>query len=66
MRVYFNGEPREIEERATIAALLECLQFDPRYVAVEVNLQLVPRDRHAHHVLQADDRLEVVTLVCGG
>jgi sulfur carrier protein len=66
MRIFFNGEPREVDEQATIAALLKQFQLQPRYVAVEVNLQLIPRDRHEQHVLQADDRLEVVTLVGGG
>jgi sulfur carrier protein len=35
-------------------------------VAVEVNLQLVPRARHAEQQLREADRLEVVTLVGGG
>ncbi len=66
MRIFFNGEPHDIEEHATIATLLRRFELQPRYVAVEVNLQLIPRDRHDQHVLQADDRLEVVTLVGGG
>jgi sulfur carrier protein len=66
MKIFFNGQPHEVEEGTTIAALLNRFELQPRYVAVEVNLQLIPRDRHAHHVLQAEDRLEVVTLVGGG
>ena len=66
MRIFFNGEPHDVDEHTTIATLLERFQLQPRYVAVEVNLQLIPRDRHDQHVLQADDRLEVVTLVGGG
>ena len=37
-----------------------------RGVAVEVNCQIVPRARHAEHVLADGDRLEIVTLVGGG
>ena len=66
MRIFFNGEPHDIAENTTVAALLRQFQLQPRYVAVEVNLQLVPRDRHDQHVLQSEDRLEVVTLVGGG
>jgi thiamine biosynthesis protein ThiS len=66
MRIFFNGEPRDIQENTTVAALLRQFQLQPRYVAVEVNLKLVPRDRHDQHVLQSEDRLEVVTLVGGG
>ena len=66
MKIFCNGEPREVEAQTTIAQLLETLNLEPRQVAVEVNLQLVPRNLHAQHVLEAEDRLEVVTLVGGG
>ena len=36
------------------------------YVAVEVNLRLVPHKSRAEHRLAAGDRLEIVTLVGGG
>ncbi len=66
MKIYFNGQSRQVSDGITIAQLLEQLDLKPRYVAVEVNLELVPRDRHPEFVLQAGDRLEVVTLVGGG
>ena len=66
MRIFFNGQPREVREGTTVAELLQQLDLEPRYVAVEVNLELVPRQQHAAWVLQAEDRLEVVTLVGGG
>jgi sulfur carrier protein len=46
--------------------LLQQFKMEPRYVAVEVNLALVPRGQHAQYVLKDGDRLEVVTLVGGG
>ncbi len=66
MRIFFNGEPREVAEGTTVAELLQQLDMQPRYVAVEINLQLIPRQLHALQVLNAEDRLEVVTLVGGG
>lgn len=66
MQVIVNGQPRDLPAGATIAELLESLQLSPRQVAVEVNLELVPRGLHAEHRLQDGDRLEVVTLVGGG
>jgi sulfur carrier protein len=64
--IIYNGEPRETADDITIAALLEQLGLAPRHVAVEVNLDVVPRQRHAEHVLHEGDRVEVVTLVGGG
>lgn len=61
-----NGEPRQVASGTTVAELLESLRLEPRHVAVEVNLELVPRAAHLHRRLAEGDRLEVVTLVGGG
>jgi sulfur carrier protein len=42
------------------------LRLGGKPVAVEVNLELVPRQNHAQHLLAEGDRLEIVTLVGGG
>ena len=66
MKIFFNGQSREVNDGMTVAQLLRQFDLEPRHVAVEVNLELVPRDRHQDFVLKAGDRLEVVTLVGGG
>ncbi len=66
VEILVNGEPRQIAAGTTVADLLAELGVEPRQVAVEVNLELVPRGRHAEHALTAGDSLEVVTLVGGG
>jgi sulfur carrier protein len=64
--IQVNGTPREVPDGTTISTLLGELELAARHVAVEVNLELVPRARHAEHRLRDADRLEVVTLVGGG
>ena len=64
--IQFNGQPREVPSGTTVAALLAHLELRPAFVAVEVNLDLVPRAEHARHELREGDRVEVVTLVGGG
>ena len=66
VQIIFNGQPRDIASHTSVAELLRSLDMTPQYVAVEVNLQLVPRQKHAEHVLNEGDQLEVVTLVGGG
>lgn len=66
MTILMNGQPREIEAGTTIARLLEVLEMQPRFLAVERNFELVPRMRHAECVLKEGDALEIVTLVGGG
>lgn len=64
--VTVNDQVEEIPPGTTVAQLLERLRLQPRQVAVERNLNLVPRAQHAVCVLEAGDRLEIVTLVGGG
>lgn len=64
--VILNGEARPIDVGQTIADLLGTLSLDPRTVAVERNLEIVPRSEYATCVLAAGDKLEVVTFVGGG
>lgn len=66
MQIQVNGEQREIASGATVAQLIDELQFDPRYLAVELNRELVPRAEHGGQRLAEGDKLEVVTLVGGG
>jgi sulfur carrier protein len=64
--IVVNGESRTVAAGATALGLLQDLGLDGRPVAVEVNELVVPRPRLGSCVLQAGDRLEIVTLVGGG
>lgn len=66
MQVLFNGSPRELDPGTTIAGLLASLNLPSRHVAVEINLEVVPREQHERHELRPGDQIEVVTLVGGG
>lgn len=66
MQLTINGQSRQVADAATVAELLHELQLDGKPVAVEVNLDLVPKQRHAQHCLAEGDRVEIVTLVGGG
>jgi sulfur carrier protein len=66
VQIVVNGQNRDLPPRTTLAALLAELGFARRPVAVEVNLEVVPRARHGERVLCEGDRLEIVSLVGGG
>lgn len=65
MRIQVNGEDRQVEA-ATILALVQELGLDVRKVAVERNLEIVPRSLHGETPLNDGDRIEVVQFVGGG
>ena len=66
VKLTVNGTQRELDDGSTVAALLETLDLAGKFVAVEVNREIVPKARHAQHVLAEGDRVEIVTLVGGG
>jgi sulfur carrier protein len=66
LKVTLNGQDRELPLGTTIADLLVELGLDPRTLAVERNLTLIPRARHKETELETGDRIEIVTLVGGG
>jgi thiamine biosynthesis protein ThiS len=66
IEITVNGERRGVRSGATLADLLRELELNPKFLAVERNLEVVPRTHHAACRLQADDALEIVTLVGGG
>jgi thiamine biosynthesis protein ThiS len=65
MPIIVNGQTRS-DHPATVAALLAELGLDPIRVAVELNLEILPRDRFAATGLNDGDTLEIVQFVGGG
>lgn len=66
MHVTINGKPVQLDHPATIAELLAEADVPPNYLAVEVNAEVVPRERHDDYRVHDGDAVEVVTLVGGG
>ncbi|HYQ39144.1 MAG TPA: sulfur carrier protein ThiS [Pseudomonas sp.] len=66
MRIQLNGEALELPEGQSVADLLARLDLTGRRVAVELNLDIVPRSQHAATLLRDGDRVEVVHAIGGG
>lgn len=66
IEIRVNGDARLIEPGSTVAELLAELKMNPRFLAVELNRQVVPRAEHGQTKLTANDQVEIVTLVGGG
>jgi thiamine biosynthesis protein ThiS len=66
MRLQVNGEPREFDGPMTVASLVEKLGLDARKIAIERNLEIVPRSTYGSVALTDGDRLEIVNFVGGG
>jgi sulfur carrier protein len=65
MKVLVNDEEVDVEERISVAALLELLGYPGKGVAVAVDWAVIPRSAW-HTTLSEGSRVEVVTAVQGG
>ena len=61
-----NGEPRRVRRGLKVAELAAELALDPARIAVERNLEIVPRSTLAKVAVEDGDAYEIVTFVGGG
>ena len=66
MKLWINGDAGEGAAGKTVGSLLARLGIDPRRVAVERNLEIVPKARYDDTALAEGDRIEIVHFVGGG
>jgi sulfur carrier protein len=66
MNLTLNGESRAFEGVADVAALVARLGLDGRKIAVERNLEIVPRSAYGRTPLAEGDRIEIVHFIGGG
>jgi thiamine biosynthesis protein ThiS len=66
MRIQLNGQDHPLPGPMSLETLVERLGLDKRKIAVERNLEIVPRSAYAATELGDGDRLEIVNFVGGG
>ncbi|MSO97603.1 MAG: sulfur carrier protein ThiS [Rhodospirillaceae bacterium] len=66
MNITINGEPRDLPNAATVAAMLKQLGIESGKVAVERNLEIVPKSAFTNTVLAEGDKIEIVHFIGGG
>jgi thiazole synthase len=66
LSIILNGEPRNVRPGSTIADLAADIGLDPKKVAVERNLEIVPRSTLGDVRIGDGDRIEIVHFVGGG
>jgi sulfur carrier protein len=66
VQIMVNGESREVPASLGVSALLAHLGLPADRVAIERNLEILPRSQWAATVVQPGDKFEIVHLVGGG
>lgn len=66
MQIIVNGESKDVEQSLSVESFLADLGVDSRKVAVERNLEIVPKTQFGSTLIEEGDKLEVVHFIGGG
>ena len=66
IEVQINGVAQQLPAGTSLAELLARLHLQERRLAIECNLEVVPRSQYAERRLHSGDRLEIVHAIGGG
>ncbi len=66
IQITLNGSPVTLDAPLSLEALLAEHQLDPRQIAVERNLEIVPHSAYANTTLASGDAVEIIQFVGGG
>ena len=61
-----NGKKKDLEKPMTVTEYLNENSYVPATVAIELNEEILPKDRYAETILKDGDCMEIVTFVGGG
>jgi sulfur carrier protein len=65
-KIQLNGEPFEVSKKITLNELLNKLKIQKNKVAVEINGEIVQRNKYENLILNKDDKVEIVHFIGGG
>jgi thiamine biosynthesis protein ThiS len=66
LNITLNGEKKDVPDNITIVCLLDFLKIQHQRVAVELNTEIVKKDKYGDTSIKEGDSLEVVSFMGGG
>jgi thiamine biosynthesis protein ThiS len=66
MKIIINGEEKSFGSNISIEAMLAELKINPKKVAIEMNLEIIPKSLYAKTLLKEGDSLEIIEFIGGG
>ena len=66
MEIFVNGESCQVAESYSVSQLLQDMNVMGKRFALEINEEIVPKSRHAEHLITAGDKVEIVNAIGGG
>ena len=65
-KIQLNGDPYEINNGTNLNELLNNLKIQKNKVAIEVNGEIVEKNKYPNLILNKDDKVEIVHFIGGG
>ena len=66
MKITVNGKKLDVNPDTTLNALLEELKIEEQGMAVELNMEVVPKSRYKDTLIKNNDTLEIIRMAGGG
>ena len=66
MNIFVNGEAQTVSQDFTAEQLVNKLNLQNMKIAMEVNLEIIPRSQYSQHTFQEGDKVEIVRAIGGG
>lgn len=66
MKITVNGKELSINPDTTLSALLEELKIEEQGMAIELNMEVVPKSRYKEILIKNNDTLEIIRMTGGG
>jgi len=66
MNIFVNGEARDVSQDFTAEELVKLLDLQNTKIAMEVNLEIIPRSQYSEYTFKEGDKVEVVRAIGGG
>jgi len=66
MKISINGQMIDIPDSASVKSLLDTLKLKPETVAVEINLEIIPKKEYNNYTVKEGDKVEIISYVGGG
>jgi thiamine biosynthesis protein ThiS len=66
MKIILNGEEVKLEGKISVSSLIDKYSLDKRKIAVERNLEIVPRSSFEEVLINEGDRIEIIHFIGGG
>jgi len=66
MAIIVNGEIKEMTGKLTVEKLLANHDLKPELTVVQINHEIVPKEKYGEHVISDGDAVELIKFMAGG